>query len=178
MYGTPNRTGSELQGSLERALGRTEANLLTGCTVETLYAQGDRIVGIRAVRADGSAEVVGCEAVILACCGYGGNAAMVRRYNPEIADGVYFGHPGNQGDAIAWGEQLGAGLADMDAYQGHGGLAAGHGVPILWPQIMEGGIQVNTDGVRFSDESEGYSEQAAKVNAQPGHVAWTSGCTS
>jgi len=173
MYGTPNRTGGELQGALEAALGRTEASLLTGCTVETLFVEGDRVVGVRAVRADGSEELVGCEALILACCGFGGNVEMVRRYVPEIAEAVYFGHPGNQGDAVAWGEALGAGLADMDAYQGHGGLAAGHGVPILWPLIMEGGFQVNARGERFSNEAEGYSEQAAKVNAQPGHVAWS-----
>ena len=33
--------------------------------------------------------------------------------------------------------------------------------------------QVNSDGLRFSHENEGYSEQARKVLAQPGGVAWT-----
>jgi fumarate reductase flavoprotein subunit len=74
---------------------------------------------------------------------------------------------------MVWGDALGAELADMTGYQGHGGLAAGHGVPILWPVITEGGFQVNREGRRFSDESLGYSEQAAKVNAQAGHVAWS-----
>jgi fumarate reductase flavoprotein subunit len=173
MYGTPNRTGAELQGALEAAVARAGADLLTGCRVETLYVEGERVVGVRAVRSDGSAEVVGCRALILASCGFGGNAELVRRYIPEIADAVYFGHPGNTGDAMVWGEQLGAQLCDMSGYQGHGGLAAGHGVPILWPLIMEGGFQVNRLGERFSNEAEGYSEQAAKVNAQPGHVAWS-----
>jgi fumarate reductase flavoprotein subunit len=90
-----------------------------------------------------------------------------------MADAVYHGHPGNKGDAMVWADALGAELADMTGYQGHGGLAAGHGVPILWPVIMEGGFQVNREGRRFSDESLGYSEQAAKVNAQPGRVAWS-----
>jgi fumarate reductase flavoprotein subunit len=61
----------------------------------------------------------------------------------------------------------------MTGYQGHGGLAAGYNVPILWPVIVEGAFQVNRAGERFSNEALGYSEQAAKVNAQPGHVAWT-----
>jgi fumarate reductase flavoprotein subunit len=74
---------------------------------------------------------------------------------------------------MIWAEALGAELADMTGYQGHGGLAAGYGLPILWPVIMEGGFQVNSHGRRFSDESLGYSEQAAKVNAQPGRVAWS-----
>jgi fumarate reductase flavoprotein subunit len=37
---------------------------------------------------------------------------------------------------------------------------------------MEGGFQVNFDGLRFSDESRGYSEQAAIVLAQPGAIAF------
>jgi fumarate reductase flavoprotein subunit len=37
---------------------------------------------------------------------------------------------------------------------------------------MEGGIQVNTEGKRFSNEAAGYSEQAANVIAQPHHIAF------
>jgi fumarate reductase flavoprotein subunit len=173
MYGTPNRTGSELQAALQAALERTGAALLTGARVERLFTQGDTIVGVEIVRPDGAREQVGCRTLILACCGFAGNAEMVRRWIPEMADAVYHGHPGNQGDAMIWGEQLGADLADMTGYQGHGGLAAGFGLPILWPVILEGGFQVNADGLRFSDESLGYSEQAAKVNAQTGKVAWS-----
>lgn len=37
---------------------------------------------------------------------------------------------------------------------------------------MEGGIQVNASGERFSNEHGGYSEQAVNVLAQPGGIAW------
>jgi hypothetical protein len=40
------------------------------------------------------------------------------RHLPEIADGLYFGHVGNQGDAVRWGTALGARAKDMTAYQG------------------------------------------------------------
>ena len=173
MYGTPNRTGSELEAALEAALARSDAALLTGARVETLVVDGGRVLGVEAVRPGGGREAIGCGALILACCGFGANTEMVRRWIPEMAEAVYHGHPGNKGDAIVWGEALGAALADMPSYQGHGGLAAGFGVPILWPLIMEGGFQVNRLGLRFSDESAGYSEQAAKVNAQPEHLAWS-----
>ncbi|CAN5435558.1 FAD-dependent oxidoreductase [soil metagenome] len=173
MYGTPNRSGGELQGALEAALGRTEASLLTDATVRDLYVEGDTVVGVRAERPDGGVELIGCQSLILACCGYGGDADMVAAHIPEMAEAVYHGHPGNRGDAVKWGQALGAELADMSGYQGHGGLAAGFGVPILWPQIMEGGFQINAHGLRFSNEAAGYSEQAREVNAQPGHVAWT-----
>ncbi len=38
--------------------------------------------------------------------------------------------------------------------------------------MMQGGVQVNLKGERFSNEHGGYSEQAAKVLAQPEQVAW------
>jgi fumarate reductase flavoprotein subunit len=173
MYGTPNRTGSELQAALQAALERTDAALLTGARVDRLFTDGDVVLGVEIVRPDGARELVGCRTLILACCGFAGNAEMVRQWIPEMADAVYHGHPGNKGDAMIWGEQLGADLADMTGYQGHGGLAAGFGVTLHWPVILEGGFQVNRQGRRFSDESLGYSEQAAKVNVQPGGVAWS-----
>jgi fumarate reductase flavoprotein subunit len=63
-------------------------------------------VGIRA--AGRGREVLGCKALVLACNGFGGNAALVRQHIPEIADGLYYGHQGNTGDALVWGQTLGA----------------------------------------------------------------------
>jgi fumarate reductase flavoprotein subunit len=173
MYGTPNRTGGELMAALESAAEQAGVTVLTDATVTALHSEGGRVTGIDLTRPDGSAERIGCDALILACSGFGGNADMVREWIPEMAGAVYHGHPGNKGDAVSWGKTLGAAVADMTGYQGHGGLAAGHGIPILWPLIMEGGFQVNAAGLRFSNEAAGYSEQAAKVNAQEGQVAWS-----
>jgi succinate dehydrogenase/fumarate reductase flavoprotein subunit len=110
--------------------------------------------------------------LILACNGYGGNPELVRRFIPEMADALYFGHPGNRGDAVRWGEQLGAELACLGAYQGHGSVATPHNILITWAVIMEGGFQVNAQGRRFCDETRGYSEQAAEVLRQPNGTAW------
>ncbi|MEO0995959.1 MAG: FAD-dependent oxidoreductase [Pseudomonadota bacterium] len=174
MHGTPNRTGAELMGALVNAVERAEIDILTQARVTDLFVDDGAIVrGVRCRRPDGTAEDLACGALILACCGFAGNADMVAHYLPEIVDADFFGHPGNRGDAIAWGRALGAAIEDIHSYQGHGGLAHGHGVPILWPVIMEGGIQVNRHGRRFSNEARGYSEQAVDVVSQPGHVAWT-----
>ncbi len=174
MHGSPNRTGAELMGSLLDACSNAGADLLTEARVSHLFADADgRISGLRCQRPDGSSEDLGCAALILACCGFAGNQEMVAEYLPELRHAEFFGHPGNQGEAIQWGRELGAAIADIRSYQGHGGLAKGYGVPILWPVILEGGIQVNLEGRRFSDESLGYSEQAVEVLAQPEHVAIT-----
>jgi fumarate reductase flavoprotein subunit len=174
MYGTPRRTGSELMGALLDAANIAGIDILTDALTEDLYVDShDRIIGVRIIRPDGSEESVSCDTIVLACCGFAGNPDLVALHIPEIANATFHGHPGNKGHAVAWGKKLGAKLLDMSGYQGHGGLAAGHSIPILWPLIMEGGFQVNTVGQRFSNEAEGYSEQAAKVNAQPGRIAWS-----
>jgi fumarate reductase flavoprotein subunit len=174
MMGTPHRTGEELMAALNNACAAAGVDILTDATAQHLVADpSGRVTAVVIARPDGATETVDCAALILACSGFAGNAAMVARFIPEIHGAVFHGHPGNKGDAIAWGEALGAAVEDMDAYQGHGGLAAGHGIPILWPLIMEGGVQVNRAGQRFADESRGYSVQAAKIVAQPDSVAWS-----
>src|SRR5437868_2044013 len=90
----------------------------------------------------------------------------------DMRGALYFGHPGNRGDAALWGEALGAKLVHMSGYQGHGSVAHPHGILITWATIMEGGFQVNISGRRFSNESLGYSEQAAAVMAEPEAIAF------
>ncbi len=173
MYGTPHRTGGELMGSLESAVNSADIPILTDATVTALHADVRTITGVRVTRPDGSEEDIGCDALILACSGFAGNEEMVSRLIPEMEGAVFHGHPGNKGDAIAWGEELGAALEDISSYQGHGGVAMGHAVPILWPLIVEGGFQVNLNAKRFSNEAAGYSEQAAKINAEPEKTAYS-----
>ncbi len=106
-------------------------------------------------RPDGAVEKIGCAVLVLACNGYGGDPALVRRHIPEMADALYFGHAGNRGDALRWGEALGGVARDLGAYQGHGSVAHPHGILITWALIMEGGFQLNMEGRRFSDETPG-----------------------
>ena len=172
MHGTPKRTGAELMDFLILAATRAGADTLTGARVVSLYAEAGRVSGVRVERPDGTAEDIGCDALVLACSGFGGDPAMVARFIPEMADALFFGHAGNNGDGIRWGEALGAQVRHMGAYQGHGSVASPHGVLITWATMMEGGIQVNAGAKRFSDEHQGYSEQSVAVLRQPGGIAF------
>jgi fumarate reductase flavoprotein subunit len=173
MHTVPEKTGAALMTHLLRAATAAGVDLLCDARVTDLFARPDgRVIGARFARPDGSVEEVGCGALVLACSGFGGNPAMVARYIPELAGVDYFGHAGNQGDAVEWGAALGAKPADMTAYQGHGSVATPHGVLITWALMTEGGIQVNARGERFSNEHDGYSEQCVRVLAQPGRLAW------
>jgi fumarate reductase flavoprotein subunit len=173
MHGLPSRTGRELIDRLRHAAERNDIVIVNQTKAERLFADdGGRILGAEVARPDGTRERIGCAALILACNGYGGNPDLVRRFIPEMADALYFGHPGNRGDAVLWGEALGAELACLGAYQGHGSVATPHNILITWAVIMEGGFQINVHGQRFCDETHGYSEQAAEVLRQPDGLAW------
>ena len=174
MHGLPTRTGLELINRLRSAAEASDISILCERAADALLTGPDgHIRGVEIVAGDGTRERIGCKALLLACNGYGGNPELVRRFIPEMASALYFGHPGNRGDAVIWGDALGAQLAHLGAYQGHGSVATPHNILITWAVIMQGGIQINRDGRRFCDESQGYSEQAAEVLRQPGAVAWS-----
>ena len=147
MHAVPAKTGRALMAALVEACGRAGIDVLCEAQVTTLHADSARRVrGVSFWRRGGAIEEVGCSALILACSGFGGNPDMVKRHIPELAGVDYFGHTGNGGDAAVWGEALGAAVADMTAYQGHGSVATPHGILITWALMMEGGIQVNALG--------------------------------
>lgn len=174
MHASPSRFGAELLAVFLAAVEHEGIPIATSAPATDLFADDTgRIHGVRITRPDKRVEDIGCKALILACNGYGGNKALLERYIPEIAHAHYHGHVGNQGDAVLWGEGLGASIKDMGAFQGHGAVTTPHNIHISWPSITEGGIQVNQHGKRFSNENQGYSEQALRVLRQPGGVAWT-----
>lgn len=173
MHATPTRSGAELLDEILQAVDRAGIDIVTSARVVDLYAdKNGRIHGVGYLRPDGTRETVGCGALILACNGFGGNKGLLQKYMPQIADAHYHGHVGNQGDALVWGEALGASLKDLGAFQGHGSLCTPHMIHLGWAVFGDGGFQVNASGRRFSNETEGYSEQALKILRQPGGVSW------
>ncbi len=174
MHGSPNQDGAELQSGLLAAVERAGIDVITSALTQDLFVDGNgRVTSVSFARPDGTVETVGADALVLACNGFGGNPAMVRRYMPEIAEAEYWGHAGNSGDAVAWGAAMGAAMADMGAYQGHGSVAQAFGLPLTWAVVTGGGVQVNLEGRRFANEMRGYSEHAVEVLKQPGRIAWS-----
>lgn len=173
MHAVPERTGAALMQRLQVACDAAGVMLLTEAKVTELWADAQhKLHGVGYTRPDGSIERLRCDAVILACNGFGGNTELVKQLLPEMAQAIYAGHVGNDGSAIQWAQQLGARTADLGGYQGHGSWAMPQGALITWALMMEGGVQLNANGQRFHDETQGYSEAAVQVLAQPNGAAW------
>jgi fumarate reductase flavoprotein subunit len=156
MHALPQKTGAALMAALQSALEAAGVPVLTQALVDTLVLDAeDRVLGIDYTRPDGSRETLACDALL-----------------PEMAEATFGGHAGNDGSAILWGESLGARLRDLGGYQGHGSWVTPQGALMSWAVMMEGGVQINSEGRRFHDETQGYSEAAVHVLAQPGGIAW------
>ena len=121
---------------------------------------------------DGVSEWAIVSSVILATNGFGANPELVKRYIPEMATAYYHGGDGSRGDALHMGAALGADLAFLDAYQGHGSVAMPQAVLLTWAVMMHGGIMVNALGKRFGNEASSYSAFGAHVADQPDGIGW------
>ncbi len=172
MHCLREKTGAALLAQLGCAVEAENIPVILDAAVDTLYMDADRIAGLAIQRPDGTRETLGCNAVIIACSGFGGNAQLVAQHMPQMHNAPYHGHAGNTGEAVLWGEQLDAQLDCLTACQGHGSLAHPQGILITWALMMEGGIQINRRGQRFSNEHRGYSEQSIDVLRQDGAMAW------
>jgi fumarate reductase flavoprotein subunit len=123
-------------------------------------------------RPDGAVERVGCGALVLACGGFAANRALVARHMPEMASARNNGHEGSQGTGLWVGERLGAGFGDMGAYQGYAMLTEPQGISVPPGVPIAGGVLVNVEGRRFTDETADIAGMVHPVMAQPGDHVW------
>jgi fumarate reductase flavoprotein subunit len=173
VHGWIGRSGEDLVSFLHRRLAERQVDVLLGTRLVDLLDDGaGRVQGIEVERPGGARERIGCDALVLATSGFGGNRAMVARHMPELTTAPYHGHEGNDGLGIELGEKLGAALGDMGSYQGYGMLADPHGIPVPPGHIVEGGILLNVRGERFVDETADIAGMVHPVLAQPGDFVW------
>lgn len=162
LHAPVSRRGQDLVDDLLAAVARRDIPLAVGNAARGLIVEDGAVIGA-VVETEGNRQPVRARKTILAVNGFAGNPELVRRYCPEIAGAQYFGAHGSTGEAVLWGETIGAQLANMAAYQGYGAVAHPHGSLLSWTTIEKGGIIVGADARRFGDESLGYSGFAKVV---------------
>ena len=165
-----SRRGQDLVDDLLAAAEKRDIPLAVGNGVRNLVTDADgRVIGADIETTNGERERMLAHKVVLAVNGFAGNRDLVARFCPDIRGAQYFGARGSTGEAVLWGEQLGAALGNMGAYQGYAAVSDPHGSLLSWTTIEKGGIIVNSAGRRFGDESAGYSGYTPNVMAQHGH---------
>jgi fumarate reductase flavoprotein subunit len=174
LHAPASRKGKALLDDLVRAVKGRKIPIAVGNPVEDLVMDDDGEPVGAVVRGNRTGESrIRAKKIILATNGYAANPGMVRRHCPEVAEAEYFGGHGSTGEAIIWGEKLGAQLANMGAYQGYAIVSYPHGSLLSWTTIEKGGFVVDQNGDRFGNELLGYSGYTPEVLAHslagPGH---------
>ncbi|MEQ8816962.1 MAG: FAD-binding protein [Thalassobaculum sp.] len=166
LHAPNSRRGQDLVDDLLRFVAERGIPLAVGNPVEDLLVEDGAVVGARI-----GGEPIRAGKLLLSTNGFAGDRDLVRRWCPEIAGAEYFGARGSTGEAVRWGERVGAALGNMAAYQGYAAVAYPQGSLLSWTTVEKGGILVGADGRRFGNEDAGYSGYAPVVMGQ-GEFAW------
>ncbi|MEM5518290.1 FAD-dependent oxidoreductase [Henriciella sp. AS95] len=173
IHGWHDHSGSDMVQWLHRRLSDLGIDVLFDTRLVDLIENSDgRVNAARIQGGDGALMTIGCDAVVLACGGYGANREMTGKYMPETAAFRYYGHESSEGDAIILGEKLGAAVGDMGSYQGYAMLAEPGGMTVPPNTLIEGGVILNTKGERFTDESEDIAGMVLPLSEQPDGVGF------
>lgn len=168
----PGRAGQAMLADLVRAARASDlVDQLVPARLVDVVLDDDGAVCEAVVETPNGEERVPTRAVLLATNGFGADRELVARHLPEIAGATYHGSEGSTGDALRLGERLGAQTAYLDSYQGHAALTPAATLA-GWATVMHGAVVVDTTGRRFGDETTGYSEYAAALQAAEGGRGW------
>jgi fumarate reductase flavoprotein subunit len=168
LHAPASRRGRDLVDDLLAAVEQRGIPLAVGNGATALIADSRGGVIGADIDANGERQRVVARKTVLAVNGFAANRDLVARFCPEIGGAQYFGARGSAGEAVLWGEELGAALGNIAAYQGYAAVADPHGSLLSWTTIEKGGIIINAAGKRFGDESAGYSGFTPDVMAQGG----------
>jgi len=149
--------------------------------IRLVMAEG-RVAGVELQSGDGAATTLAADAVILACGGFQGNAAMMQTQFGSRADTIKLISPGTRfdtGDGIRMATEHGAGISgawDGMHIEPVDPRSSGPAPVVL---VYPYGIVVDQDGRRFFDEGGGLVHEtwegfARDIHfARPGSIAYT-----
>lgn len=173
LHGTPNRSGPELVAMLLGAAEERGVTVITQAKVTTLLVNPDGVtIGGFIYESPDGKVTVGCDALILASSGYAANEALVSQHIPSMKNAYFYGHEGHMGDALLWGEALGARTGDLGGHQALGALASPENFIVPHTLLVDGGVQVNRAGRRFENELTDISGQAKRIIQQKDALCW------
>lgn len=139
-------------------------NLLDFTTAQRIARQPNGLFRVNAMSNQSQIEIL-TQYLILATGGFGGNPKMIKQYIPEMADAWHIGAITNKGIGIRSGISLGGQVKLMSGFQGRDTIRE-DGTRVTPGVISEGGIAVNSAGLRFIREDLGYSPLSAIFRAQ------------
>lgn len=139
-----------------------------------LVVENGKIVGAKVTGKDGKEQVIKAKSVILATGGLNNAPDMIAEFNPKYK-GVHteMTTPGPTGDGIKMARAVGAQLKDMEHFQMRPLSSNGNWYrETIVNQEGIGGILVNKDAKRFTNETMGFLDLASEILKQKDRIAY------
>ena len=159
MHSTPDTIAgtANLGGSIGRALSNAvrEAGvpiMLNTQGTNILMDAGGRVMGVRALRNSSEVIDIKSSAVILATGGFGANRAMINAHSPRFSVLGLRSHPGTLGGGLVMAHDIGADILDMNFMTVTDTMDPATLITHGPAPRTSGGILVNMQGQRFSNE--------------------------
>lgn len=163
--------GTYLVPRLEKNVGERNIPFFVNADVQSLTESNGQVDGIK-VKLDGKNKTVKAKAVIVTTGGFGANAKMVEKYQPDLKGYVNTNADGSQGDGIKMITKVDGATVDLDQIQIHPTVVQKNGMLVSEAVRGEGAILVNKNGKRFFNEMETRDKVSAAEMKQPGKFAY------
>ena len=163
--------GANLVPALENACAEAGVEIVYKTKATKLVLEDGAVCGVVVEGPEGEATYT-AKAVILASGGFGSNFDMIRMYRPDLADFVTTNAPGVQGQGMVMAQAAGANLIQMDQIQIHPTVFVETGALIGEAVRGQGGILVNVNGERFTNEMGTRDAVSAAELKQPDGKIW------
>lgn len=146
--------------------------ILFATKAEEILMQDGAAAGIRATAENGGTVTINAKAVIVASGGFGYDLEKCYELKPELTGMITNNQVGATGDGIYMAQAVGANVIDMEQIQAHPTVEQSTATLVTEGVRKAGGILLNADGVRFTDEC-GYRDVVAgAILEQPGAYAY------
>lgn len=163
--------GSYLVDKLNAQVQKLGVTVMLNTEATEILMDGGKAVGVAAHDSKHD-YVINAKAVILATGGFGSNFELMASFNPDLAHAVTTNHAGATGDGIAMAEAIGAATVDMEQIQLHPTVYQETGLLVSESVRSMGGILVNAEGNRFTNDMSTRDAVSAAELQQPGAYAY------
>ena len=143
--------GSFLVAKLNETCEKMGITIMLNTKATELIMDGGTAVGVLA-QDKAHDYTINAKAVILATGGFGANFDMMTSYVPSLAGAVTTNHAGATGDGINMAVAVGADTVDMEQIQLHPTVYQETGLLVSESVRSMGGILVNAEGKRFTND--------------------------